>query len=292
MYRLYALCGLLTVLLMILLVKLYLMKKSIREIQEELEEKLATDTNTLIDISSNDRDLCRLAVSLNTQLKKLCDERHRFSQGDMEIKKAVSDISHDLRTPLTAICGYLDLLEKEETSEKVKGYLSQVANRTEVIKQLTEELFRYSVVASVKKLALETLYLNHVLEECIAAFYGAIMQNNITPQIAITDVLVERKLDKSALMRIFGNIISNAIKYSCGDLFIEMDEEGKITFSNTAKDLDAVEVGRLFDRFYTLETTKNATGLGLSIAKMLTKEMGGEIRAEYIENTLKIVVKF
>lgn len=286
------LCGLLTVLAVVLMVKICLMKKSAGEIKEKLEEKLKTDTNTLIDISSADRDMRNLAASLNVQLKKLQEERHRFCQGDLELKDAVVNISHDLRTPLTAICGYLDLLEREETSERVRQYLNQIANRTEAMKQLTEELFDYSVVSSVKEMAAEQLCMNSVLEESIASFYGAIAQRGIVPSIAITDVRVERMLDKSALMRIFGNIISNAIKYSDGDLSIKMDEVGAITFSNTAKKLDAVEVGRLFDRFYTVEAARDSTGLGLSIARLLTKQMGGEITAEYENGMLVIMVEF
>lgn len=292
MFWLTCLCTLLTAGIVILLIKIYFMKKSAREIKEKIAERMSADTNTLIDISSSDRDIRALAESLNVQLQQLRREKLRYQQGDTELKEAVTNISHDLRTPLTAISGYLDLLEKEKTSDTVRKYITQIVNRTDAMKQLTEELFRYSIVASVREMNLETVCLNSILEESIASYYGAIVQHGITPNVEISNARVERTLDKSALMRIFGNIISNTLKYSDGDLFVKLTENGVITFSNTAKNLNAVTVGRLFDRFYTVETAKNSTGLGLSIAKLFTEQMGGTIKAEYVNESLVITIYF
>ena len=97
-----------------LLVKVYVMQKSAREMEEAFTDRIRSDTNTLIDISSRDRYLCSLAASMNVQLKMLRKERRRYQKGDRQVKDAVTNISHDLRTPLTVICGYLDLLEEEE----------------------------------------------------------------------------------------------------------------------------------------------------------------------------------
>lgn len=292
MFGLTCLCSLLTAGIVILLIKTYFMKKSAREIKEKIAERMSADTNTLIDISSSDRDMRALAESLNVQLQQLRREKLRYQQGDTELKEAVTNISHDLRTPLTAISGYLDLLEKEKTSDTVRKYITQIVNRTDTMKQLTEELFRYSIVASVREMNMQPICLNSVLEESIASYYGAIVQHGITPNVEISSTRVERTLDKSALMRIFGNIISNTLKYSDGDLFVKLTENGVITFSNTAKNLNAVTVGRLFDRFYTVETAKNSTGLGLSIAKLFTEQMGGTIKAEYVNERLVITIYF
>ncbi|MDE6709190.1 MAG: HAMP domain-containing histidine kinase, partial [Oscillospiraceae bacterium] len=228
MYLPIGICVLLAVAVIVLLIKIYLMKKSAKEIAEKLSEKLSADTNTLIDISSGDRDMCNLAENLNIQLKQLREERRRFKHGDTELKEAVTNISHDLRTPLTAVFGYLDLLEREEKSDTVRQYLGQIRGRTEAMKQLTEELFRYSIVASSKPLTYEKLCINSVLEESLAEFYGAIVQQGISPEIEITETRVERVLDKTALKRIFGNIIGNAVKYSGGDLFVTLSEDGTV----------------------------------------------------------------
>jgi len=103
---------------------------------------------------------------------------------------------------------------------------------------------------------------------------------------------VIRNLNKAALSRIFGNILNNALKYSDGDLEISMEKTGTITFTNTAAALDEVQVGRLFERFFTVETGRNSTGLGLAIAKTLAEQMGGRITAKYQEIKLTVSVMF
>ncbi len=285
-------CGILTIIICALSVKIYLMKKSVKEIGEKLSEKLRIETNTLIDISSRDSDLRRLADTLNVELRKLRKERRCFKQGDKELKDAVTNISHDLRTPLTAVCGYLELLKKEEKSETAAGYLNIIENRTQVMRELTEELFDYSLLSYAEEDKKENVCLNAALEESIASFYGAIRQSGIEPEIFMTERQIERNLDTMALNRIFGNIINNAMKYSDGDFKVELKEDGTIIFSNSAKKLNSVTTERLFDRFYTVETGRNSTGLGLSISRLLTERMGGRIRAEYEKGKLVIIVKF
>ncbi len=288
-----AFCGVLILTAIFLLAKIYYMRKSAKEIDEAFAERLEADTNTLISISGNDPYMRKLAGNLNVQLRKLRSERHRFQQGDQELKEAVTNISHDLRTPLTAICGYLELLEQEETSDAAGKYLKIIRDRTEVLKQLTEELFRYSLVASVTtEDPFEEIVLNRVLEESISAYYAVLKGCSITPFISIPEEKVIRRLDKKALSRIFGNIISNAVKYSDGDLNICLSESGEILFSNHAPGLDEIQVGKLFDRFYTVETAKKSTGLGLSIAKVLTEQLGGTISARYENELISVRVVF
>lgn len=285
------LCWVLIVALLLLTVKLFLIKKSAGEISEKLEEKLNGHTNTLIDISSGDKDMRRLAAALNVQLEQLKKQRLVYLQGDKELKNAITNISHDLRTPLTAVCGYLDLLGREDLNKTSKEYLARIYDRTEAMKRLTEELFKYSVSVSEKEPVLERVCINDALEESIASFYGAVCERGITPVIDLTEKRVERITDKTALSRIFSNIISNAIKYSSGDLFITMTDEGEIFFKNSADNLDKISVGRLFDRFYTVEDGSSSTGLGLSIAKALCRRLGGEISADKEEEMLVIKIK-
>lgn len=273
-------------------VKVFFLRKSAREITEAFQDRLTADTNALIDISSRDAYMRRLAAEINVQLRQLRQERHRYQQGDLELKEAVTSISHDLRTPLTAICGYLDLLRREEKSDTVDYYLSQIENRVDALKSLTEELFRYSVISTVGDLKPEHLDIVSVLEESLLSFYGVMQEKGINPEIHLPEEPVFRELDKAALNRVFSNVISNAIKYTDGDFSVSMEHDGYITFSNTARKLNPVTVGRLFDRFYTVEVGRNSTGLGLSIAKLLTERMGGSIEADYQENKLYIRILF
>lgn len=283
----------LMIIIFILLLKLYLLQKSAREIETAFNEKLITDSNTLIDISSKDKYMRHLANSINTQLRTLRKERHYFQQGNLELKNAVTNISHDLRTPLTAICGYLDLLEQTENSETAEQYIAVIKERTGLLTQLTEELFRYSVILSTKEqLVCEPVVINPILEESIAAFYTVLKQRGIVPQIQLTETKIIKDLDRSALTRIFSNLLSNVIKYSDGDLKITLSENGEIIFSNMASGLDEIPVGKLFERFYTVETACKSTGLGLSISKMLVEEMGGCILADFEKNRLTIRIRF
>lgn len=275
-----------------LLGKIHLMRKAILEIERSFEARLAADTNTLIDISSRDPCLCGLASSINTQLRLLREQRHRYQNGDRELKEAVTNISHDLRTPLTAICGYLDLLGREPLSENAARYLALVENRTEAMKQLTEELFRYSVILSTQELEMEPVCINSVLEESVAAFYAALTARGIQPRIQICESRVERELNREALGRVFSNILNNALKYSDGDLDIRLGCGGEIQFSNTASGLNEVQVGKLFDRFFTVEAARNSGGLGLAISKTLVEKMGGSITAGLNNGVLSIQIRF
>ena len=285
-------CGAFAVVIIILAIKIRMMQKSMDEICSCLSEHLSSDTNQLITVSSSDKHVRRLASEIAGQLAELRRQRRQYVNGDRELKEAVTNISHDLRTPLTAICGYLELLEAEEMTDSTRRYVEQIANRTEALKTLTEELFRYSVISSVSDLSYEKVNVGRVLEESLISFYGAFEQKNITPNISLPDSVIIRSLDKSALSRIFGNIISNAVKYSDGDFTVIMTNTGEITFSNTASELSSVDVGKLFDRFYTVDSARKSTGLGLSIAKLLTERMGGCIAADYKGNMLSITLSF
>ena len=112
------------------------------------------------------------------------------------------------------------------------------------------------------------------------------------PNLRIRVKKIIRNLDPSALTRVFSNLLNNAMKYSDGDLDITLSEAGEISFTNTASGLNEVQVGRLFERFFTVEAARKSTGLGLAIARTLTEQMGGTIWAEYENNRLSIRVFF
>lgn len=314
----YILCGILFVILLFLAVRLFLIHRSLREICSGLSDILGTDaqkgisTNALLCVSSGDRYIRRLAARLNRQLSMLRSRQLQYENGDRELKEAITNISHDLRTPLTAMTGYLELLQKELTAnvqpddgtaangqslpasaaEKSARYLAILQNRLDTMKQLTEELFRYSIALSVREESPVQLSLNRSLEDSLMALCNCLEQRNITPVISFPDNPVLRTLDPSSLARVFSNILSNAAKYSDGDLCVTLTENGTITFSNHAAGLSPVTTAKLFDRFYTVETGSSSTGLGLSIARLLTERMGGSIDAAYEEGELRIIVRF
>ena len=285
--------GILALLSAALAVKLILIRKGIVEIRDKFGQRLQSDTNLLIDVSTRDRKVRDLAEDLNRQLTVLRKEHNRYETGDRELKEAVTNISHDLRTPLTSICGYLELLRDEEVSPAGREYLSAVEERTGALKSLTEELFRYTIVTGeTEELIREAVDVGRVLEGSLGAYYAVLKQKGITPEIKIPENKVERLLNENALSRVFGNILSNAVKYSDGDLTVKLTEEGTVSFSNHAAGLTDVQAARLFDRFYTVNTARKSTGLGLSIARNLTEKMGGEITAECKDGVLTVRVYF
>lgn len=285
--------SLLVILLTVSIFKIIRLKKAAKEISSAFADRLHSDTNTQIDISSADKDMCELASVINTELRCLRQEKLKYEHGNTELKNAVTNISHDIRTPLTAICGYLDMIRKTELSEQQDRYISIMQERTELMKQLTEELFRYSIIISEdEKTETENILINKVLEDSIMGFYAVLSERGIQPEVYITENQITADLNKDYLSRIFSNLLNNAVKYSDGDLFITLSDDGEIIFANTAKGLTSVEVEQLFDRFYTVEAAHHSTGLGLSIARTLVDRMNGTISAEYNDSKLIIKIKF
>lgn len=200
----YAAAGLCALAAIILLVCLHSLRRNLKDMSRQLAEKSNEDTNTLITVTTGDSAVKRLAAELNVGLRSVRDERRRLQSGDAEIKTAVTNASHDLRTPLTAICGYLDLLEGEEVSPQARRYLGIIRERTDAMRSLTEELFRYSVASSTTDaLSPEPLILNDVLEQSLAGFYGELTERGITPEIALPAEPVVRVLDDTALRLLF-----------------------------------------------------------------------------------------
>ncbi|MDE6275405.1 MAG: HAMP domain-containing histidine kinase, partial [Clostridia bacterium] len=190
------------------------------------------------------------------------------------------------------ICGYTDMMKEERDPAKLDKYLSIISERANALKVLSEELFKYSVSANSDKIQqVEKVDVNLHLQETLFSFYTKFCERGIVPRITACESSIVRITNKNSLTRIFSNIIENAIKYSDGDFSVSIKDDGIIRFSNTAHNLGNVDVAKLFDRFFTVETCKYSTGLGLSIAKQLTKQIGGEISAEYKNETLTIILK-
>ena len=285
--------SLMTVLALSLAGKLFVLRRDMARLADALGARLATDTNALLTLPCRDRALRRLASRLNDELQSLIRARHRYQQGDAELKAAIAGISHDLRTPLTAILGYLDLTEREAKSENAARYLAVVRERANAMARLTEDLFSYTLAAAGQEgTARQDTNLNAALEESLAAAYTVLTEKGIAPRVRMPGCPVVRRLDPAALNRVLGNLLSNAARYSGGDLEIALTEAGEITFSNAAPHLTPVQAARLFDRFYTVSSAPSAAGLGLSIARLLTERMGGTINAEYRDGRLTVRLRF
>lgn len=291
---------------MILIIKIYLNNKDIKKIGENLEEILTNDTNNLITVSTSNKQIKKVAGKLNTELKKLRKVKIQYENGSEELKRTITNISHDMRTPLTAISGYIELMENNIEAEEVNNskskiirreenkqkYLKIIKRKTSELIELTEQLFKFSTTMdTLWKIDKENCCINEILEEILAEYYSIFKKKNIVPEINICNEMIYKNLNKNSLIRIFENILSNMIKYSDGNFKIKLERSGKIIFSNKAKKLDTTTVQKIFDRYFTVENANNVTGVGLSIAKQLVEINEGNIIAKYMDGNLVIEVQ-
>ena len=276
-----------------LVLKIIIMKNEINNIGKSISSIINADTNNLITISSNDSNLKKLANVLNKSLKELRQLQLEYKNGNQELKSSITNISHDLRTPLTAIRGYLDLMDNNNLTEKQINYLKFMDSKVKDLTELTEQLFDFSKSIDIQnEIKRENICINDILEDSIASFYSLFKEHKITPNIDICKDKVIRLLNENMLKRIFENIISNAIKYSEKDFNVKMYSNGVVEFSNKTDKLDQVSLEKMFDRYYTVQSAKKSTGIGLSIAKQLVDLSNGKIEAKYRNNRLIVRVKF
>ena len=277
-----------------LFIKIVVMRLSLKELTRDYVERAELDSDTLLGVSCRDRRIRELAIAMNETITKLRDSYHSYKQGDEKLKMAITNVAHDIRTPLTAICGYLELAERMEKTPELRKYLDIISERAAYMKKLVEELFEYSVINSKKnKEEMQDVNVSQVLEDSIMNLYPSFLEYDIELKADISEKEVIRKLYPSYVERIFNNLLSNAIKYSDGDLEVILTEEGKLTMMNSASSLDKVKVGKLFERFYTVENAdKNSAGLGLSIVQSFAEKMNCPINADYTDGKLVIEIEF
>lgn len=271
--------------------KILVMKNEIKNIGNSLSSIINTDTNNLITISTNNKELKKLVILLNNSLKDLRKLELEYKNGNQELKHSITNISHDLRTPLTAIRGYLDLIDHQNLTKKQKDYLKYIDIKVKDLISLTEQLFNFSKgIDQNKDIVKEEVNMNQVLEEVICSFYELFKKNKIEPKIHITDKQIVKKINKEMLKRILENILSNAIKYSEEDFTIRLKDNGVLEFFNKTTVLDKISAEKIFDRYYTVENAKKSVGIGLSIAKQLVELNNGKIKSSYEKGFFKIII--
>ena len=276
--------------LLFFIIKVFIMKNEISNIGNSFSNILKSDTNNLITNNTNDKSLKNLSNILNENLKNLRKLEIEYKNGNQELKSSITNISHDLRTPLTSIKCYIDLMNNDKLTEKQKKYLKIINTKVNDLTELTEQLFNYSKILDIEQEIKKEICINDVLEDSIASFYSLFKEQKISPNIDICKDKVIRLLNENNLKRIFENIISNAIKYSQQDFNVKMYNNGTIEFSNKTDKLDKVSVEKIFNRYYTVQNAKKSNGIGLSIAKQLVDLSGGKIEAIYKNNNLIIKV--
>lgn len=290
MIVLYSVIVVLSILVITLLIRVVTTNIELKNITRELKEITEKDTNLLLSTSSGDKSIKILVDSLNKELKKLLSLKREYSKGIFDVKKSAENIAHDIRTPLTVIKGYVDLLEKEELSEEGRKYLEIIKGRVDYMKEMIDELFLSLSMKSRGVLNLSNIDAKSILEEALVSYYNEFKKKGMSPSLMTPNEKVIIKADSKALYRAYSNIISNALKYGEGEFKVEMDEKGNTIFSNLAPNMDSVEANKLLDRYYTISDAKAFSGIGLSISKEILQEMGGELKVKLENQRLYISI--
>lgn len=289
-----SICIVLAITVIVLLIKVVLLERAFKEIGDQVKDHMDGTNSSIFQLSTSNKDARKLANDLNGALQELHAERVFLKDGDKRMKENVTAISHDLRTPLTAINSYVDLLENETDEARRREYLDRIKDRTSELKDMTGELFKYSVSSDTQydsQLSNEDLDLKNIIENSLISFYKEFTSKGIDPQTEFPSEKVIINSNRKTLMRIFDNVFSNVAKYATS-LSVELSDDCVVTVSNDAPDLTPVQVSKLFDKYYTVTDGTNSTGLGLSIAKDLVGRMGGSISAGLSDGMLTITIKF
>ncbi|RTR33115.1 HAMP domain-containing histidine kinase [Robertmurraya yapensis] len=275
------------------LTRFLLLKKEIRSATKRLKERHQDKTDQKISLGFYDKDFEKLAEEINVQIDETRQAVAQKRRTENELKQAISNISHDIRTPMTSILGYIQFLESEDIPyEKRKEYVTTVKKGALRLKVLLEDFFELSVIESADySLKLETISLNEIVLEVVVGFYDEFNHRKMEPKLVNSDGPFKVMGNPSATKRVIENLLSNAIKHSTGDVTIALNRTGafvELIVSNPAPQLKAENLSSIFDRFYKGDQSRRekGTGLGLSIAKSLMEKMNGSLTAELRNNQL------
>lgn len=280
--------------------RFFLLSKDIKEATEDFKEICEnTETNCKLKFAYPDKNFENLLKEINEYLEKSQTDKIRYIRREKEIRQEIENISHDLRTPLTSIRGYLELMNDKTTTEKEKQeYISIVERRAKGLQNLIQTFYDLSQLeANEYKINIEVIDINKELREQLLVFYNDFEKNGINVEVDLCKEQAYVQGDKNAIERVFTNLIQNSIKYSKSDFKVSSEkkhEEIIIIFTNNIQGLEKDEVKFLFNRFYMKDTSRNnqSSGLGLTVAKLLVEAMGGDIKAEIEEDWIKFKVKF
>ena len=282
---------LLSLICLFLLYRYLKLRSELHKVSDQLESLINDDSEKMIDITLIDKELERLAGLFN----QYNDKQRQIVAGAMRdedyLKDSVANISHDLRTPLTVILGHLQILSKEELTPSQKERLDIINGKALRMKELVDTFYEYSLVTtSNEELKIEKLNFLNMLIDLISDCAPLMDKKGITPNIDLPEHSVYINSDRNAVDRILQNLISNAVRYSTGNIDISLKQVSKtitLTVANPIPEDSELNPNRMFDRFYTGDSSRSngGTGLGLAVVKELTESLQGTVRAERAGNS-------
>ena len=291
------LVAILIIIIFILIIYLFLLKKEIKRISYNLDEILSIDSNKILHDEFSNKELNELLLKINKMITYVRYKELDLERKNKSLKKEITNITHDLRTPLTSSLGYIDLILKSNLSkEEQERELKIVENRLLRLEELINSFFEFSIITTDnKKIDMEQTNLVAVVEECISHYYDDFTREK-RKVVFVNDIKKYNILSNAEILkRIIDNLISNSLKHSNSDLIIKLSEKNdiRLSFENDIVDTN-IDIEHIFDEFYTsdISRTKGNTGLGLAIAKEFTEMLGGNISANKLKNKLIIKISF
>lgn len=283
----------------LLSVSFLMYRKQIQSLEQQLDFIRRNDTNRHLELSIRTDELQKLAEQINAILRKAREEKVILYKAEQAFKEAITNVSHDLRTPLTSVVGYLDMLKKGKITDAERDeYYLIMKKRIRHLVQMLDELFEFARIESGEyKLIPEKVDAGQIFLETIYSFHYDFVAKNTEPQLVFPDGPVYINGDTEILRRVFENVIRNALTHGKGDLKVHIEKSNRkavIQLQNHAPGLQNQEIQKLFERFYTVDRSRQrkTSGLGLSITRRLVEMMDGEIAAEKKNQYLVVSIRF
>lgn len=287
----------LSVLLCITVGIVIIKEHSLKKITSQLKELKDKDTNMLLQSSDGGKAQNELIKEINKLITQLRQERRAYIRKKHDLDMMITNISHDLRTPLTSAKGYAELIDESTSPDEIKSSILIIQKRLDRLNELINSFFEFSrIISGDQEVKLEETDIIGLLEESAAHYYDDFVSEHreITLDCSVRPMML--KSNPQMLMRIFDNLIGNARKHGIGTLKIKAVQNKnqiELTFTNHT-DTKITDTEKLFDEFYTSDISRTAgnSGLGLAIAKEFTQMLSGEITAEAKENEFTIKCEF
>ena len=286
----------LVIMLIICMIRLFRMKKDILSLNRSLRNIQENRTNQQLTTNTFYKDICTLSNTMNKTLEKCAQTQIENEKANREFHQAITNISHDLRTPLTSAIGYVQMIQSDEIDANKKAeYLKTVEQRLKVLSELTDSLLEYSrIVEEDDPIEFERINVNNVLRDSVSIFYEQFIQQDYQVIVNIPDDDLYAMGTVALFERIFMNLIQNALRYGTQIFEVSLDHQaGRLEFRNKIADPEGIDVSQILDRFYTADDsrTNKSLGLGLAIVKELVAKMGGRTSASIEENCLSIEIQ-
>ena len=284
----------LIILVLFLSVRLFLLKKELKRVTKDMKNNPG---NNPMNMDFIDRDLQKMITEVNALYDRIMGIKAEGKDEERKIRESISMISHDMRTPLTSVIGYLQVAERSDDKEEKNANIKIALERARYLNDLVNDFFDISLIESDQvDINIEKVNLPEMICEEILAESHEIDKKRIVPVFEQSDKNIYVRADKKKLSRVMQNLISNAIKYSEGrmEFRIDDDEPGKIKMRMITDSSKKIDTDRIFDRFYRDDPSrsKGGAGLGLYICKSFVEMMEGSITAEQTGREFAITICF